>query len=222
MTSAPGLWQRCWGSPAATRLGYRWQVRRRARSATDEPHPTLMRTPAAQPRRVRRLCRGQCPGRSRYSFVPGSVAIRKCGELTPRRECPVRPGSRSGRVVRRLLLVLGAALRWGSGGFWEGASAPSPLPWDSFALSPFDPPTHLRGAADTDTADQTEVGTAGVPSKRPASGVAAEDTRSDSRSSDNGLSSLRLAPSAPVRRRLAGRAVAQCLTKRLTSKTSLV
>src|SRR5262249_43814404 len=41
-------------------------------------------------------------------------------------------------------------------------------------------------------------------------------------STDNGLSSLWLAPSAPVRRRLAGRAVAQGLTKRLTSNTSLV
>jgi hypothetical protein len=40
--------------------------------------------------------------------------------------------------------------------------------------------------------------------------------------SDNGVSSLWLAPQAPVRRRLTGRPVAQCLTKRSTSKTSLV
>lgn len=34
---------------------------------------------------------------------------------------------------------LRAALRRGSGGPWAGASAPSPLPWDSFTLSPFVP-----------------------------------------------------------------------------------
>jgi hypothetical protein len=36
-----------------------------------------MRTVAARPRRARRLCREQGPGRSRYSFVPGSVANQK-------------------------------------------------------------------------------------------------------------------------------------------------
>jgi len=36
-------------------------------------------------------------------------------------------------------LFSGAAFRWGSGGFWEGASAPSPFSGDSFALSPFIP-----------------------------------------------------------------------------------
>src|SRR5947208_16929586 len=45
--------------------------------AADEPHPTVIRTPAARPRRARRLCRGTSPGRSRYSFVPRPVAIQK-------------------------------------------------------------------------------------------------------------------------------------------------
>jgi hypothetical protein len=43
----------------------------------DEPHPTLTRTVAAPLKRTGWLCQGQCPGRSRYSFVPGFVAIQK-------------------------------------------------------------------------------------------------------------------------------------------------
>ena len=46
-TSAPGFWQRCGGSPAATRLGYREQASAPGPKATDEPHPTPVRTPAA-------------------------------------------------------------------------------------------------------------------------------------------------------------------------------
>src|SRR5215472_1747214 len=53
--------------------------------ATDEPHPTLMRTPAAPLRGAGRLCRGQGPGRSRYSFVPGPVAIRRAAGSPPGR-----------------------------------------------------------------------------------------------------------------------------------------
>ena len=97
-----------------------------------------MRTPAAPLRRTGRLCREQLPGRSRYSFVPSTVAIRDCDGLTPRREGPVRPGSRAGRVVRRLLLFWGGAAA-GVGWTLGGASAPNPLPWDSYALSPLVP-----------------------------------------------------------------------------------
>src|SRR5579871_3859856 len=42
-----------------------------------EPHPTHMRTPAAQPQRTKRLCQGTCPGRSRYSVVPRVAALQK-------------------------------------------------------------------------------------------------------------------------------------------------
>ncbi len=62
---------------SATRLGYRKQARLLAPQAEDEPHPTLMRTPAAPLRGARRLCQGTRPGRSRYSFVPDAVASRK-------------------------------------------------------------------------------------------------------------------------------------------------
>ena len=65
-----------------------------------EPHPTVMRTPAAQTRRTERLCQGTCPGPSRYSYVPKIAAIHKSDWLTPRRECPVRHGWRLGRIVR--------------------------------------------------------------------------------------------------------------------------
>src|SRR5579872_3655976 len=60
---------------SAIRLGYQRQTRLLAQKAADEPHPTRMRTPAAQPRRAGRLYRGQRPGRSRYVFVPRPVAI---------------------------------------------------------------------------------------------------------------------------------------------------
>ena len=90
---------------------------------------------------------GQRPGRSRYSFVPGSVAMRSCVGLTSRGRVQLGRAHGRGGSSGDSSFILGAALRWGSGGFWEGASAPSPLPWDSFALSPFNPPTRLRGAA---------------------------------------------------------------------------
>jgi hypothetical protein len=85
---------------------------------------------------------------------------------------------------------------------------------------------HGRGGSSGDPPRRAtalgQSGAAGVPSKRPAAGAAAEDTRRGLAASDSQVSSLRLAPSAPERRRLAGRPVAQCHTKRFTSKTSLV
>jgi len=178
LTSAPGLPQRWWGNPVAIRLGYREQASAPGPQAKDEPHPTLMQTLAAQPRQVGRLCRGQCPGRSRYSFVPGSVAIRKCVGLTLQGECPVRPGSRSGRIVRRFLLVFQAALRWGSGGTWEGASAPSPFYLGQLRADPVPFPRPIPAASPRHTPRIGKVtGTAGVPSKRRAAGAAAQDPR---------------------------------------------
>src|SRR5262249_10335690 len=145
----------------------------------------------------------------------------KSGGLSPQGRVPFgRAHGRGGSSGDCSLFS--AALRRGSGGPWEGASAPSPFSPGQLRADPVsspDPPPRRR---QMHTADQREAGTAGVPSKRPAAGAAAQDARSDSSSTDNGLSSLRLTPSAPVRRRLAGRAVAQCLTKRLTSNTSLV
>ncbi len=81
-----------------------------------------------------------------------------------------------------------------------------PVSWDGFALIPFGPrpalaPRPIRRA-------KQNAGTAGVPSIRQAAGVAAQDMPSDSWSRDNGMSSQGLAPSAPVRRRLAGRPAA--------------
>ena len=109
------------GDPAC----YRRRTRLLAAQATDEPHPTRMRTPAAPLRRAGRLCRGASPGRSRYSLVPSSVAIRRSAGSPPPREGPVRLGSRVGRVVRRFPPLRGGgpvAVAW----TWDGASAPNP------------------------------------------------------------------------------------------------
>src|SRR5262245_12940397 len=164
---------------SATRLGYRRQARLRASWAADEPHPTLMRTLAARPRRAGRLCRGTSPGRSRYAFVPGSVATRIATGSLPNESVPLgrahgRGGS-SGVSFRS-----SGAPRRGSGEPWDGASAPSPFTWDSLVLSPFGPrPT---AAAPPVLHRESEVaGTAGVPSKRPAAGAGAEATRIRSR-----------------------------------------
>ena len=98
--------------------------------------------------RAGRLCRGQRPGRSRYLHVPGSVAIRSCDGLTSCGRVQLgRAHGRGGSSSDSSLFQ--AALRWGSGGPWEGALAPNPLLWDSFALSPFVPrptPAALRRA----------------------------------------------------------------------------
>jgi hypothetical protein len=103
----------------------RQQTRRRAPMAKDEPHPTVMRTPAAPPRKARRRGRERSPGRSRSSFVPRPVASQGAAGSLPRREGPVRHGSRRGPVVRRFLLLRGGGPA-GVGRTWDGASAPSP------------------------------------------------------------------------------------------------
>jgi hypothetical protein len=219
LTSAPGLWQRCWGSPAATRLGYRGRASAPKTSRTQ--HPCGLRRPRSAERGG--CAGGQCPGRSRYSCVPGSVAIRRCVGLALQRECPVRPGSRSGRVVRRLL-VLGAAPRRGSGGLRDGASAPSPFTLGQLRADPVAiprPNPAARPVAAPRIGRKTD--TAGVPSKRPAAGAWPRTPASDSavpvttgchrsgwpRRLPLGVGS----PAVPW---------PQCLTKRLTSNTSFV
>ena len=93
---------------------------------------------------------------------------------------------------------------------------------DGLAPISLRPPTCLRAAAGPPrTIKKSGRG------RRPfqASGCRGYDqghTGADSWSNDNGMSSLWLTPSAPVRLRLAGRPAAQCLTKRWISKTSLV
>src|SRR5262249_26680325 len=133
-------------------------------------------------------------------------------------ECPVRPGSRAGRVVGRFLLP--GAPRWGRVD-WGGGFGTEPVTLGQLRAEPVQSPTHPRRAAGVPTAVPKRAGTAGVPSKRPAAGAMPRTPDPDSWSTDNGLSSHGLAPSAPVRRRLAGRAVAQWRTKRWTSKTAL-
>lgn len=209
------------GSGAATRLvisGRRGSGPPRPR---DEPHPTLMRTPATPLRRAGRLCREACPGRSRYSFVPGSVAIRRSTGSPPQAE-----GSSLARLTggagRRAFPPPPGAPRRGSGGPWDGASAPSPFYLGQRHADPVRPPTHRRGAARCTTADGN-CGSGRRPIKATGCrGCGPGRPRRTRGPVTAGCHHQGLAPSAPVRPRLAGRPAAQRLTKRLTSKTSLV
>jgi hypothetical protein len=104
------------------------------------------------------------PGRSRYSWVPDTVAIQK------RLARPPRGASRSARLTggagrQAILLRFTGRGPAGVGRTWDGHK-PSPLPWDSFALSPMRPPTHRRTAARSWATAIDEAGAAGVPSKR--------------------------------------------------------
>ncbi len=98
----------------------------RTTNGRGEPHPTLMRTLAAQPRRVERLCQGTCPGRSRYSCVPSIAAIQKATGSLLERKCPVRHGWRLGRSVRANLLGITRRGLAGVGRTWDG-HRPSPF-----------------------------------------------------------------------------------------------
>jgi hypothetical protein len=135
---------------AATRLVIRSR-RDSWPTAADEPHPTLMRTLAAPLRRARRLCQEACPGRSRYTYVPGSAAIRSSAGSPPQGEGPVRPGSRTGRVVRRSLLPRGAAAGVGWTVGWCLGTKPVFL--GQRHADPVRPPTRLRGVARWTTTD---------------------------------------------------------------------
>lgn len=142
--------------------------------APDEPHPTLMRTPAAPLRRTGRLCRGQRPGRSRYAFVPDAVAIQS-SPGSPREGASRSAGLTGGAGRRAIPPGFWPAPRRGSGGPWDDASASSPLPRDSVTLSPYSPdPPPRRGRLHRGSQG---AGAAGVPSNRSAAGATAEDTR---------------------------------------------
>src|SRR5262245_34360689 len=94
-------------------------------TATDEPHPTHLRTRAAPLRGAGRLCPEQRPGRSRYAYVPGTGAIRSSAGSPPRRRGPFGAAHGRGGSPGVRLLLRGAAA--GVGWTWDGAWAPSPL-----------------------------------------------------------------------------------------------
>lgn len=89
-----------WSSPQRSGLFISGGRRTRTASGRGEPHPTLMRTPAAQPQKAERLCQGTCPGPSRYAYVPRNAAIHKATGSLLERERPVRHGWRPGRIIR--------------------------------------------------------------------------------------------------------------------------
>jgi len=100
----------------------------------------------------------------------------------------------------------GAAV--GVGRTLGGCFGTEPVPVDSFVLSPFVPRPTSAALWCTDTAIRNNWAR---PASHPAGGLPGLPPKTpdtDSRSSDNGLSSLGLTPKAPVRRRLAGRPVA--------------
>ena len=82
-----------------------------------------MQTPAASLRGARRLCQGQRPGRSRYSSVPDTVAIRSSAGSPPQGSVPL--GRAHGRGGRRAITP--AAPRRRSGGTLGHASALIPF-----------------------------------------------------------------------------------------------
>src|SRR5262245_48811293 len=133
-----------------------------------------MRTLAAPLRRAGRLCQERYPGRSRYSFVPGSVAIRSSTGSPPQAEGSSLARLTGGAGRQAFPPSRGAAA--GVGWTWDGASAPSPYSLRQLRLISFVPrPT---AAAWPDAPRRTvKAGAAGVPSKRLDAGVAAQDTR---------------------------------------------
>jgi hypothetical protein len=87
-----------------------------------EPHPTLIRTPAAQPRKVERLCQGTCPGRSRYAFVPSTVAIQKATGSLSKESVPIGTAGGWGDRPGEDSFGLQVAVWRGSGGFGMATS----------------------------------------------------------------------------------------------------
>ena len=119
--------------------------------ASDEPHPTLMRTPAALLRRARRLCQAAGPGRSRYAFVPGVVAIRSSAGSPPARgRVPLSSAHGRGGSSG----VASCAGRRGGGrvdlGWCFGIK---PVFLETASADLVGPPTHRRGVARCTTAD---------------------------------------------------------------------
>jgi hypothetical protein len=178
-------WQRWRGRPLTIRLLYLEQARPPAHGR-DEPHPTLMRTPAASLRRARRL--GQdltIPGRSRYAGVPRLVATQKATGSPP-----FAGGARSARLpagAERPAISSSwrAVIRRGSGGRGEDASASIPLTLgdEASASIPFaspDPPAD-RGPL-LPPRSGSKAGAAGVPSKRQVTGATAANTSERTRS----------------------------------------
>ena len=139
------------GTASATRLGYPRQARLLALKAKDEPHPTLMRTPAAPLRGAGRLCQEQSPGRSRYSCVPRPVASQRRRAHLPRGRGQLGKAHGWGGSSGDGFLLRGGPA--GVGRTWDGASAPSPLSLRQLRLISLRPPTHLRSVWST-TADR--------------------------------------------------------------------
>jgi hypothetical protein len=220
---SPGSRQRWRGHGLGDPACYRRQARPRA------PRPPTSRTQhSCGLWRPRPAGRGGCAGGS----APAGPDTYRCPGpwpfevrlARPAGGRPVRQGSRLGRVVVGVFLLAGFRSGGGRGcaGLVLAHQARSSLVTRLWPRSRWRPPTHRRAVARWATAvsrkrarpaSHQTVGLPGLRPRTPATG---------SRSTDRGVSSLWLAPRAPVRPRLAGRPVAQDRTKRWTSKTCLV
>jgi hypothetical protein len=131
----------------ATRLGYPEQASAPGPKAADEPHPTLMRTPAAQPRWAGRLCRRQCPGRSRYSFLPDAVAIRRSAGSLPQGRVQLGRAHGRGGSSGDCSLVFGGGAAVGVGRILGGCFGTEPVTLGQLRAEPVqspDPPPWRR------------------------------------------------------------------------------
>jgi len=180
-----------------------------------------MRTLAAQPRRVERLCQETSPGRSRYSCVPSFAAIQSTTGSLLERSVPLGTAGGWGRSSGRTLLVS----RWsGGGGGREDLGWPQAKPvfWDSVTLIPL---LCRPTAAAWPVAATTAVE---IMRRRPASHqsgwMPGRSRTPASESCSLGCWGRRggWPVAAPVRLRLAGRPVAQCLRNLSILKTSFL
>ena len=186
-----------------------------------EPHPTVMRTLAAQPRRAERLCQGTCPGPSRYSYAPSSAAIQKTTGSLPEGSVPLgTAGGWGGSSGRRLLRYRGRGLVGGREDVGM-AQSQARYHWDSVTLIPHlspDPP------ADRDLflrPSRSKYYGCGRRPIKPSGYLGGPRPHLRSQCSPDGWGRRRGWPTAaPVRLRLAGRPVAQCLRNLSILKTS--
>ena len=142
--------------------------------------------------------------------------------LTPRRKCPVRVGWRVGRIVRAMAPCSGWP-RCGGGRVDVGWPQAKPVFLGQRYADPVCPPTHRRSVARLCYhRGRNSTDAAGVPSKRLAA-WAAPGPPSRSRCSLSWWGRRAGWPTAaPVRLRLAGHAVAQCLRNWSMLKTSFL
>src|SRR5262249_41445594 len=139
-----GRRRRVGGCPGATRLGERAQASPPGPVARGRAAPNTHADSGGPAPRNRAAVPGTVP-----RPVPILIGSQRRGHSRVRRahlprEGPVRPGSRSGRGVRRFLLLRGAAV--GGGGILGGCFGTEPVNLGQLRLSPFQVPRPTSAA----------------------------------------------------------------------------